>query len=247
MLNDTGTQIHAPKLASTSSRTSFSNGIAALRELYSLIYSAILASFIFSKTKPDLLVVRSDLDSLQLSSMIILVNRHNAGFGSPDKRTSAGAIRSHELCLQHALRIAHMLKDFRDFQGDSSTLIGAALYNVTMAATTFVAEIFEAKKESFREEIDCLTICLKTMRGMEHTEIVAKNVFSIVQAICRVCRVGEDTLDLEALSPSTSASPIPRFEPAPVAYDTPAFGSNQTTLAMWPAFDFEVGSPKSGK
>lgn len=132
------------------------------------------------------------------------------------------------------------MSDFRNFQGDGSTLIGSALYNVTMAATTFVAEIFEARKESFREEIDGLTICLKTMREMEHTEVVAKNVFSIVQATCRVCRVGEDTLDLEALSPSTAGSPMPRFDPAPVAYDAPAFGSNQTTLAMWPAFDFEV-------
>jgi hypothetical protein len=174
--------------------------------------------------------------------MIILVNRHNAGFGNPEKRTSTGAIKSRELCLQHAFRISHMMNDYRNFNGDGSTLLGSALYNVTMAATTFVAVIFEARKESFKEEIEGLTICLKTMREMEHTEIVAKNVFSIVQATCRVCQVGEDTLDLEALSPSTSASPAPRFQPTPVPCDAPAFGSNQTTLAMWPAFDFEVSS-----
>lgn len=104
--------------------------------------------------------------SLQYSSMTILVNRHNAGFGNPEGRRAAGAIRSRELCLQHAFRISHMMNDYRKFNGDGSTLVGSALYNVTMAATTFVAEIFEARKESFREEIDGLTICLKTMREM---------------------------------------------------------------------------------
>jgi hypothetical protein len=133
-----------------------------------------------------------------------------------------------------------MMQDYRNFYGSGSTLVGSALYNVTMAATTFVAEIFEAKKESFREEIDGLTICLQTLKEMEHTEIVAKNVFSIVQATCRACHVSDETLDLESLSPPpTGASPAPRFEPTAIPYDAPAFSSNQTTLAMWPAFDFE--------
>lgn len=141
--------------------------------------------------------------------------------------------------MQHAFRISHMMRDYRNFYGDGSTLVGSALYNVTMAATTFVAEIFEAKKDSFRDEIDGLTICLQTLREMEHTEIVAKNVFNIVQATCRACHVSDETLDLELLSPPTGASPAPRFEPMTIPYEGPAFSSNQTTLAMWPAFDFE--------
>jgi hypothetical protein len=132
-----------------------------------------------------------------------------------------------------------MMEDYRSFNGDGSTLIGSALYNVTMAATTFVAEIYDGGKDNFRDEIDGLNTCLRTMREMEHTEIVAHNVYSIVQATCRVCRVCPATLDLESLSPSTSASPAPRFETNPMVYDATAFGSNQTTLAMWPAFDFE--------
>ena len=132
-----------------------------------------------------------------------------------------------------------MMRDYRNFYGDGSTLVGSALYNVTMAATTFVAEIFEAKKESFREEIEGLTTCLQTLKEMEHTEVVAKNVFSIVQATCRACHVSDETLGLESLSPPTVASPAPRLEPTSIPYDAPAFSSNQTTLAMWPAFDFE--------
>ena len=171
--------------------------------------------------------------------MIILANRHNAGFGNPQKHTSDGANKSRQLCLQHASRISQMMQDYRSFNGDGSTLIGSALYNVTMAATTFVAEIFDGGKESFRDEIDGLNMCIKTMREMEHTEIVAHNVVSIVQATCRACRVCEETLDLEPLSPCTSESSAPRFDANPMVYDATAFGSNQTTLAMWPAFDFE--------
>lgn len=171
--------------------------------------------------------------------MIILANRHNAGFGNPNRKNSNAANKSRALCLQHAFRISQMLEDYRSFNGDGSTLVGSALYNVTMAATTFVAEIYDGGKDSFHDEIEGLNICLRTMREMEHTEIVAHNVVSIVQATCRVCRVCEETFDLESLSPATSGSPPPRFEANSMVYDATTFSSNQTTLAMWPAFDFE--------
>ena len=172
--------------------------------------------------------------------MSILANRHNAGYGNPERRNAPEAIRSRQTCLDHAFRIANMLEGYRVHHGDASTMLGSALYNTTMAATTLVAEIFETRKEGTCDELVCLMTCLRTMKEMEHTEIVARNVYNIVQTIMRVCNVRDESLDLESLS-VTVLSPAQRLEPPPpqIPYDASAVGLNQTTLAMWPAFDFE--------
>lgn len=173
---------------------------------------------------------------MQYSAMTILLNRHNAGFGNPEKRNTPEAIRSRHEGLQHAFRLAHILQDYKTHHGDAYTMLGSALYNITMAATTLVAEISETKKDGPCEELVCLMTCLRTMKEMEHTEIVAKNVYNIVQTVMRVCNVRDDSLDFGSLS-VPAASPVHRVDPPQM----PAFdiGQNQTTLAMWPAFDFD--------
>ncbi|KAK3720891.1 hypothetical protein LTR37_003554 [Vermiconidia calcicola] len=177
---------------------------------------------------------------LQYSAMTILVNRHNAGFGSPEKRNYPDTTRSREQCLHHAFRIARILQDYRTQHGDTSTMLGSALYNTTMAATTLVAEVSETRKDGASEEMLCLMICLRTMKEMEHTEIVAKNVYNIVQTIMRVCNVHDVNLDLDLFSTNGMSPPLPRIESPIAQYDPSAtMGLNQTTLAMWPAFDFE--------
>lgn len=172
--------------------------------------------------------------------MNILLNRHNAGFGNPEKRNSIEAINSREVCLDHAFRISHMLQGYKSQHGEAYTMIGSALYNTTMAATTLVAELSETRKEGNSEELICLMTCLRAMKEMEHTELVAKNVYNIVQTIMRVCNVRDDGSELELLSMSMPAA-TPRTEPLQLSYDpaTANVGLNQTTLAMWPAFDFE--------
>ncbi|KAK5172164.1 uncharacterized protein LTR77_003802 [Saxophila tyrrhenica] len=177
---------------------------------------------------------------LQYSAMTILLNRHNAGFGNSEKRNHPDTIKSRQQCLHHASRVAQMLRDYKVMYGDGSTLFGSALYNCTMAATVLVAEISESRKGGACDEMHCLMECLRTMKEMEHTEIVAKNVFNIVQTIMRVCNVREDTIAQGLLSTDNFGSPVQRMEP-PVQppYDPSVIGLNQTTLAMWPAYDFE--------
>lgn len=173
--------------------------------------------------------------------MTILLNRHNAGFGNSEKRNHPDTVRSRQQCLVHASRIAQMLRDYKTQYHDGSTLFGSALYNCTMAATTLVAEVSESRKDGTSDEMLCLMECLRTMKEMEHTEIVAKNVYNIVQTIMRVCNVKEDTLALGLLQADSFGSPTTqRIEPpVQTPYDPSVVGLNQTTLAMWPAYDFE--------
>lgn len=175
---------------------------------------------------------------MQYSAMVILLNRHNAGFGDPEKRNTPDAMQSRQACLHHAFRIAHMLQDYRKLHGDANTIMGSALYNTTMAATTLVAEITEMGKDGACDELVCLSTCLKVMKEMEHAEIVARNVYNIVQATMRACNVRDESVDLSAFSlPGTS--PPPRLDPPSLPPDPAPIGQNQTTLAMWPAFDLD--------
>ena len=175
---------------------------------------------------------------MQYSAMCILLNRHNAGFGNPEKGRALQSIRSRQECLHHAFSIAHMLHEYKAQHGDCTTLLGAALYDITMAATTFVAELSDTRKEGSSDELVCLMRCLSTMKEMEHTEIVARNVYNIVQTIMRVCNVRDEISELGSFSGSI-ASPVQRPEPPQIPFDSAGIGQNQTTLAMWPAFDFE--------
>jgi hypothetical protein len=67
--------------------------------------------------------------------------------------------------------------------------MGSALYNITMAATIFVADIAEKNRQNITKELAALTACLEAMKKMESAEIVARNVRKIVQTIMRVCGV----------------------------------------------------------
>lgn len=184
--------------------------------------------------------------SIQYSAITILLNRHNAGFGDSRKRCSPRAVRSRRDCIEHAARIARLLDDYKSQHGKAFTIIGSGLYNITMAATTLVADISEKDKASSSSEPAYLTTCLQAMKEMENAEIVARNVRKIVQTIMRVCNVrrgGEPG--------KTTASFTDDFEPEnwelnhrsaemPAAIDQSANGSsNNAVMLNFDTFDMD--------
>ncbi|KAJ9494500.1 hypothetical protein H2202_010114 [Exophiala xenobiotica] len=128
---------------------------------------------------------------MQHSALVILLNRHNAGFGNADKRNCPESNTSRRNCVECALLIANLVQDYSLHHGNPNTLMGSALYNITMAATIFVADIAEKNRQntSITKELTALTACLEAMKKMESAEIVARNVRKIVQTIMRVCGV----------------------------------------------------------
>ncbi|KAK5019478.1 hypothetical protein LTR39_000345 [Cryomyces antarcticus] len=128
---------------------------------------------------------------MQYSAIMVLVHRHNAGFGDMVKRHTPQAVKSRKECVEHASRMARLLDDYKAHHGNAYTLIGSALYNITMAATTLVADISEKSNEDSSNESAYLATCLRTMKEMENSEIVTRSVRKIVQTIMRMCNVGK--------------------------------------------------------
>ncbi|KAI1613487.1 fungal-specific transcription factor domain-containing protein [Exophiala viscosa] len=126
---------------------------------------------------------------IQHSALVILLNRHNAGFGNADKRNCPESNTSRRNCIECALLIANLVQDYSLHHGNPNTLMGSSLYNITMAATIFVADIAEKNRQNVSKELTALTVCLEAMKKMESAEIVARNVRKIVQTIMRVCGV----------------------------------------------------------
>ncbi|KIW22576.1 uncharacterized protein PV07_10860 [Cladophialophora immunda] len=138
----------------------------------------------FPNAPPGIYLLR-----IQYSALTILVNRHNAGYGNPEKRNCQNSNRSRRICLEHAFTISNLVLNYATHHGEANTMLGSALYNITMAATIFVAEINERNRQEVSDETAALATCLKAMKEMESAEIVARNLRRILQTIMRVCRV----------------------------------------------------------
>jgi hypothetical protein len=135
-------------------------------------------------------MLKPGLIRIQHSTLVILLNRHNAGFGNPQRQHGPATARSRRVCVDHAYQISSLLQDYDSHHGSAATMNGSALYNITMAATTFIADISERDREKVsNDELTALTLCLDAMKKMESVEIVARNVRKIVQTIMRVCGV----------------------------------------------------------
>ncbi|EXJ74618.1 uncharacterized protein A1O5_02915 [Cladophialophora psammophila CBS 110553] len=138
----------------------------------------------FPNAPPGIYLLR-----IQYSALTILVNRHNAGFGNPEKRKCQNSNKSRRICVEHAFMISNLVLNYTTHHGEANTMLGSALYNITMAATIFVAEINERNRHDVSDETAALATCLRAMREMESAEIVARNLRKILQSIMRVCRV----------------------------------------------------------
>jgi hypothetical protein len=120
---------------------------------------------------------------------MILLNKHNAGFGNSRRQQEPATAHSRRVCVDHGFQISSLVQDYDVHHGSAATMNGSALYNITMAATIFIADISERDRDVVSDELTALTLCLDAMKKMESVEIVARNVRKIVQTIMRVCGV----------------------------------------------------------
>lgn len=115
-------------------------------------------------------------------------------------------------------------------------MIGSALYHITLAATTLIAEIAEKKKNNVAAELAALTTCLSVMKQMESAELVALNVRRIVQTIMRVCELQRFPMDMGQPTEPTIANKPPDaiFQPNETMSNTSVLGSLEGTTSPTP-------------
>jgi hypothetical protein len=91
------------------------------------------------------------------------------------------------MSVKHALIISKIVQNYAAVYGSANTMMGPALYNITTAAITLIAEITQKHGHDVAEESASLSICLRAVKEMESADSVARKVRKLVQTIVRVC------------------------------------------------------------
>lgn len=160
---------------------------------------------------------------MQYCAAIIILYRPLAGFGKSDTRKVETSDKFRNICVQHAVRIANYLTDYRAFHTNATTLSGIALHIIEMACTIFISEIAERLKTTdVTNEYTYLAICVKTLLELEQTYLVAQKVRKILKKIVNVCNL--DSRRLKQIVTYLDA----QFEPSlALAIDTKAVPSSR--------------------
>ncbi|EGC47160.1 conserved hypothetical protein [Histoplasma capsulatum var. duboisii H88] len=129
-------------------------------------------------------------DSMQYCAAIIILYRPLAGFGKVDTRKIETADKFRNICVLHAIKIAHFLADYRGFHNNATTLSGIALHIIEMACTVLISDIAERiKTTDVTNEYTYLAICVQTLLELEQTYLVAQKVRKILKKIIDICNL----------------------------------------------------------
>lgn len=127
---------------------------------------------------------------MQYCAAIIILYRPLAGFGKVDTRKIETADKFRNICVLHAIKIAHFLADYRGFHNNATTLSGIALHIIEMACTVLISDIAERiKTTDVTNEYTYLAICVQTLLELEQTYLVAQKVRKILKKIIDICNL----------------------------------------------------------
>ncbi|KAG5305122.1 pathway-specific nitrogen regulator NirA [Histoplasma capsulatum G186AR] len=149
----------------------------------------------YSRLDPQLYYRKDGLPSvavmhMQYCAAIIILYRPLAGFGKVDTRKIETADKFRNICVLHAIKIAHFLADYRGFHNNATTLSGIALHIIEMACTVLISDIAERiKTTDVTNEYTYLAICVQTLLELEQTYLVAQKVRKILKKIIDICNL----------------------------------------------------------
>lgn len=155
-------------------------------------YSKNIASYY----NPYMLI---DVNSLQFCSAMMLLHRNTARFGSNTINNSQSMVDSRTICLEYAVRLSRILDDYRKFHGHACTVIGTALYNITMGAVVLIANRAEHASNSTFEHLACLTSCIRALEEIQVSYVSARTILKQLKYLMRRCKLLDLTADAQAL------------------------------------------------
>ncbi|KLJ06214.1 hypothetical protein EMPG_10363 [Blastomyces silverae] len=170
----------------------------------------------YARLDPQLYYRKDGLPSIAVMHMqycaaIIILYRPLAGFGKVDTRKLETADKFRNICVEHAIKIAHYLTDYRAYHSDATTLSGIALHIIEMACTILISDIAErVKTTDVTSEYTYLAVCVQTLLELEQTYLVAQKVRKILKKVIDLCNL--DSRRLKQLATYMDA----QFEPPPV-------------------------------
>lgn len=132
---------------------------------------------------------QTDVTSLQYCCTMILLHRATARFGTDISRATSESLHSRDICITQATRAAHMLVDYRKNSGNACTMLGTALYNITIVAVVLVAAQADNVSILNSEHLECVDMCLEALEELENSYIVARTVLKQIKYLIRRCKL----------------------------------------------------------
>lgn len=141
---------------------------------------------------------------LQFHAAMILLHRSTARFGTSQEATPISQ-ESRAVCVEHVLQIATILDDYRRYYGSAMTLLGLALYNITVAAVVLIAIRAEQASEASNEYLSSLTSCIGALEEMQTTFVSAKTILKQLRYLVRRCKLLDVKGDSQALKDANAS------------------------------------------
>ena len=130
---------------------------------------------------------------------MILLHRPTARFGAPIPNGTQGYIESRAICVDNAVRLAHVLDDYRKYHGHACTVMGTALYNITMGAVVLIAIRAEQGVNASFEHLSCLTSCIRALEELQISYVSARTILKQLKFLMSKCKLLDLTADAQAL------------------------------------------------
>ncbi|KAI9878381.1 MAG: hypothetical protein M1830_001051 [Pleopsidium flavum] len=135
---------------------------------------------------------------MQYCSATILLHRPAARFGIALTNASSASLEARAICVLNATRIIHMVQDYRQHHGIASTMLGTALYNVTIAGIVLIANMADDTSRVGSHHLLCIDTCIRGLEEMELSSIVAGKVLKQLRYLMRRCNLRFVPLNAQA-------------------------------------------------
>jgi len=142
---------------------------------------------------------------LQFHSAVILLHRSTAKFGTNQSEATPMSRRSRVICVENVLQIAGILDDYRRSYGSAMTLIGTALYNITLAAVVLIAVRAEQAVEASNEYLSSLKSCIGALEEIQVSYVSAKTILKQLRYLMRRCKLLNLKEDSQALQDANAS------------------------------------------
>lgn len=127
--------------------------------------------------------------SVQYCSALILLHRSTARFGIAPTNASPPSLEARRICVHNATQIIHMIQDYRAHHGSASTMLGTALYNVTIAGIVLIANMADGSASVDSQQLLCIDTCIRSLEEMELSSQVAQKVLKQLRYLMRRCNL----------------------------------------------------------
>ncbi|KAK5149138.1 hypothetical protein LTR04_000041 [Oleoguttula sp. CCFEE 6159] len=126
---------------------------------------------------------------MQFCSAMILLHRPSVRFGTPIENASPSSLESRSVCVEYAVLLTTYISDFRQFHGSARTMLGTALYNITMAAIVLIADMADRTSLLDADYSVSIDICIQALREIEDSYIVARTILKQLKYLMKRCQL----------------------------------------------------------